>query len=304
MVALCYPYFTIILLIVSAITIYKRRYLLGVVLIVLCLALNCYAKVFAVGISDSSNNVGLNVLTFNINGSGFTADKDIEDLFNLIVNQEADILFLAEDFEPAGEKLNSLLTNLYPYSTYNKQTLWKGHFFYSKYPLGKVEHININSTKFSYCFQCNMVYGQDSISLYGCHMASNNYKITEPSIRPEDIDGVSSLTQYFENINLASKQRCEEAMSIILHSGFNAKSIVMGDFNDVSGSEPLKLLEDAGLKDAWWEKGYGYGATISHPLPYRIDHIMYREGLKLKSIRKIDAHGLSDHDALMATFEY
>lgn len=304
MVALFYPYFIIILLIVSAITIYKRRYLLGVVLIALCLALNYYAKVFAVGISDSSNNVGLNVLTFNINGSEFTADEDIEDLFNLIVNQEADILFLAEDFEPVGKKLNSLLTNLYPYSTYNKQAVWKGHYFYSKYPLGEVEHININSTKFSYCFQCNMVYGQDSINLYGCHMASNNYKITEPSIRPENIDGVSSLTQYFENINLASKQRREEAMNIILHSSFNAKSIVMGDFNDVSGSEPLKLLEDAGFKDAWWEKGYGYGATISHPLPYRIDHIMYREGLKLKSIRKIDAPGLSDHDALMATFEY
>lgn len=303
MLALFYPYFIIILLIVSAITLYKRRYLLGVVLIVLCLALNSYAKVFAVGVSDSSYSGGLKVLIFNINGSGFTADKVIEDLFNLIVNQEADILFLAEDFEPAGEKLNNLLTNLYPYSTYDKQTVWKGHYFYSKYPLGRVEHINIESTKFSYCFHCNVALGQDSVSLYGCHMASNNYKVTEPSLRPEDIDGMSSLAQYLKNISLSSVQRCEEAKKITVHPDFIAKSIVMGDFNDVSGSEPLKLLADAGFMDAWWEKGWGYGATIFHPMPFRIDHILYREGLKLKNIKKIDSQGLSDHDALMATFE-
>lgn len=304
MVALFYPYIIIILLIVLAITIYKRRCLISGVLIILCLVLNCYAKIFAVGFSDFSNSEGLKVLTFNINRSGIAADKDIEELFSLIVSQEADILFLAEDFEPAGEKLNSLLTNLYPYSTYDKQTVWKGHYFYSKYPLGRVEHINIESSRFSYCFHCNMAYGQDSISLFGCHLASNNYIVTEPSIRPEDIDGMLSLAQYLKNIDMASKQRCEEAMKIMVHPNFNDKSVVLGDFNDVSGSVPLKLLADAGLKDAWWEKGLGYGATVSHPLPFRIDHIMYREGLKLKNIKKIDSQGLSDHDALIATFEH
>ncbi len=48
--------------------------------------------------------------------------------------------------------------------------------------------------------------------------------------------------------------------------------------------------------------GNGYGATFHHPLPYRIDHIFYNEGLKLKSIRKVDSQGLSDHDALVAEF--
>lgn len=302
--ALFYPFLVIILLIVAAFTIYKRRYLLSVVLIVLCLLLNYYAKVFAVGFSASSNSNGLKVLTFNINGSGVTDDNDIESLYNLIVSQDANILFLAEDFEPVGEKLNTLLINRYPYSTYNQNTAWKGHYFYSKYPLGRVEHINIESTRFSYCFHCNMAYGQDSISLFGCHLASNNYKVTEPSVRPEDINGVSTFREYLKNIERATEQRCEEAESIICHPSFKNRSIVLGDFNDVCGSKPLNLLDDAGLKDAWWEKGFGYGATVSHPLPYRIDHIMYREGLRLKSVKKIDAKGLSDHDALIAVFEY
>ena len=148
-------------------------------------------------------------------------------------------------------------------------------------------------------------YESDSINLFGVHMASNNYKGTEASIRPEDIDGVKSFSSYMDNIELAGLQRCEEATKVrdlsIEHGG---TAIIMGDFNDVSGSKPLNILEDAGFKDAWWEGGGGYGATIHHPLPYRIDHILYNDRLKLKSIKKIDAEGLSDHDALVVEFYF
>ena len=304
MIALLYPFLVIILLIATAFTIYKKRYQISLALVILCLLLNYYAKVFAVGFSDSFNSDGLKVLTFNINGSGVTDDNDIEELFNLIDSQDADVLFLAEDFEPTGEILNAHLTKVYQYSTYNQKSVWKGHFFYSKYPLGKVEHINIESTRFSYCFHCNLAYGQDSISFFGCHLASNNYKLNEASIRPEDINGVSSFREYLKNIEMATEQRCEEVEGIMNHPSFNHRSIVLGDINDVCGSKPLNLLEGTGLKDAWWEKGFGYGATVSHPLLYRIDHIMYREGLRLKSVKIIDAKGLSDHDELMAVFEY
>lgn len=304
MIALVFPLLIIILLIVTVFVIYKRRYLVSVVLVLICLLVNFYAKVFAVEFTDSSISGGLKVMSFNINGSGVADDNDIESLYNLIVNQDADILFLAEDFEPVGEKLNTLLINPYSYSTYNQKTVWKGHYFYSKYPLGRAEHINIESTRFSYCFHCNMAYKQDSISFFGCHLASNNYKVTEPSVRPEDINGVSTFREYLKNIERATEQRCEEVEGIISHPNFNNRSIVLGDFNDVCGSKPLNLLEGTGLKDAWWGKGFGYGATVSHPLPYRIDHIMYREGLRLKSVKIIDAKGLSDHDALIAVFEY
>ena len=49
--------------------------------------------------------------------------------------------------------------------------------------------------------------------------------------------------------------------------------------------------------------GFGYGATIHHPLPYRIDHILYGAGLKLKGIKKRDTRDISDHDALVAVFD-
>lgn len=305
MIALSYPFIILILLIGSAFALFKRRFIIGIVLIAVSLLLNYYAKVFAVNFPETNDNLrdGFKVMTFNINGSEIDDDGDIETLFNLIVRQDADILFLAEDFEPVREKLNARLMNLYPYSTYGQKTDWGGHYFYSKYPLGIVEHIDIDSNRFSFCFHCKMAYGQDSINIFGCHLASNNYKLQAPSIRPENINGISSFCEYLKNIESAIKQRMEEVVGVTKHPDFNKMSIVLGDLNDVSGSKPLKDLENAGLKDAWWEKGLGYGATISHPLPFRIDHIMYREGLKLNSIKKIDSQGLSDHDALVAIFE-
>lgn len=305
MIALAYPLIILLLLIGSAFAFYKRRYITGLIVIAASLLLNYYAKVFALNFLEYSDSTysSIKVLTFNINGSEIDDDNEIEKLFNLIVMQKADVLFLAEDFEPVGEKLNARLTNVYQYSTYYQKMDWRGHCFYSKYPLGKVDHIDIQSNRFSYCFHCKMAYGQDSINIFGCHLASNNYKLQTPSIRPENISGISSFGEYLNNIESSTKQRMEEVVGITNHPDFNKRSIVLGDFNDVSGSKPLRALEKSGLKDAWWEKGLGYGATVFHPLPFRIDHIMYREGLKLKSIKKIDSQGLSDHDALLATFE-
>lgn len=305
MIALAFPFIILILLIGYAFAFYKRRYLIGLIVIAACLLLNYYAKVFAFNFFElsDSNKIGVKVMALNINGSELNDENELDNLFNLIVRQKADVIFLMEDFEPIGGKLNKLLKSHYPFSSYEQKLDCGGHYFYSKYPLGEVDHIDIQSNRFSYCFHCKMAYGQDSISIFGCHLASNNYKLYTPSIRPEDINGISSFGEYLKNIESATKQRMEEVVGITRHPHFNKLSIVLGDFNDVSGSKPLRALEKSGLKDAWWEKGLGYGATVSHPLPFRIDHIMYREGLKLKSIKKIDSQDLSDHDALLATFE-
>ncbi len=74
--------------------------------------------------------------------------------------------------------------------------------------------------------------------------------------------------------------------------------------NDICGSSAIRVLENIGIKDAWWEGGVGYGATIHHPLPYRIDHILHNEGLVLKGVKVIDTSDISDHNALVAVFDF
>ena len=80
-------------------------------------------------------------------------------------------------------------------------------------------------------------------------------------------------------------------------------SFILGDMNDICGSRPLRVFKRAGFIDAWAEAGFGYGATIHKPLPYRIDHIFVQKGMRVTEIKKISANGLSDHDALVATLQ-
>ena len=79
-------------------------------------------------------------------------------------------------------------------------------------------------------------------------------------------------------------------------------ALIVGDMNDICSSPPLRVFNKAGFKDAWTEAGFGYGATFHYSIPYRIDHIFYKNGMRLMEIKRIPANGLSDHDALVATW--
>lgn len=137
---------------------------------------------------------------------------------------------------------------------------------------------------------------EDSVCLVECHLSSNNYNESFEDVR------VSNDTGYMTSIPYASGLRKQETLEIV-SSLPGCKVIVLGDMNDVWGSGSLSILKDANLKDAWWEGGFGYGATIHRPLPYRIDHIMYSGDMNLIDIKIKDAKGLSDHDALVADFK-
>ena len=64
----------------------------------------------------------------------------------------------------------------------------------------------------------------------------------------------------------------------------------------------MDSLNDAGMKNAWWEGGFGYGTTYHKGwLRLRIDHIYYNEKLMLKNVKVVDTN-LSDHNILIADF--
>jgi endonuclease/exonuclease/phosphatase (EEP) superfamily protein YafD len=76
----------------------------------------------------------------------------------------------------------------------------------------------------------------------------------------------------------------------------------MGDMNDFNVSAPMDSLKDAGMKNAWWEGGFGYGATYHEGwLRLRIDHIYYNDKLRLKDVKVVKTD-LSVHNILIADF--
>lgn len=250
----------------------------------------------------------LKVLTFNCNLSPKHEDylETRAGVCRLIKEQNPDVVFLAENFINKRDSVWLMLQDVYPYHSQEKKAM--GNSIYSKYPI--LTDTIVREKGKGYGISCCQIYCRGrKVGVIGIHLSSNNYNVHMEYMTPDSVENSEQAKTYLGNIVTASRYRANEASLIVNYiDSINTPNkpiptIVMGDFNDVCESPTLNVLNSSGLKDAWWEGGFGYGATIHHPLPYRIDHIFYNDRLKLKSIKKIDADKLSDHDALIGCFE-
>ena len=249
------------------------------------------------------SDVTIRVVSFNIDGSDGDVVSKSYLLIDMVKHYSPDILFVAEYPEQNVQAMDTLLSKVFPYSTFKNQSLF--HYFYSKYPLFDIERLKDEDGKPIGVYTCKTEYCGDTISLYGCHFASNNYDQKKKRLSIDDVNNYEGIKDYLINIGSSSNSRTEEAEALVnAMSKTHHPVILMGDLNDVCGSRPIWILESAGLSDTWWEKGIGYGATIHHPLPYRIDHIMHTKDLKIRDVKVVASDGLSDHEALYAEFGF
>lgn len=301
MVALAFPWIIVLFIIVALFLAIRKRFIICFVLCTIAFFLNWYSESFSFNYTffwKSNTSYDLRVLSWNINGEYYLEEAgDIEGRIKMIRQEAPDIIYLAEDYWGIYMQVDSALKFNYPYSSFSRNTQ---HYFYSKYPILSCTPVEQDSERYASIEKVIIDYKGDNLVLYGCHLSSNNYQKGHIDVR----EGRSSnrFVEYFKAIPYASDLRKMEAIDIVIDMS-DVTCIVMGDMNDVGGSPCMQMFANAGLRDAWWEGGFGYGATIHKPLPYRIDHIMYSDGLHLKSIKKVDANGLSDHDALVADFE-
>ena len=150
----------------------------------------------------------------------------------------------------------------------------------------------------SLLFCCKLKKDENSWTVIGCHLASNNNTINADCVQDRETLGI-----YLNNYSKQTKVHLKEFMEMARHFT-DERCIVMGDMNDVTGSPVLTAFDMMDMKDAWWQGGFGYGATIHKPLPYRIDHILYSTDITLNGIKIMEKKGLSDHDGLIADFSY
>ena len=75
--------------------------------------------------------------------------------------------------------------------------------------------------------------------------------------------------------------------------------VVCGDFNDIPGSFTYRTIRE-GLKDAWIERGRGWGNTFhDNFFLFRIDYILSDPRLEVLSVQR-DKQRYSDHYPLQA----
>lgn len=305
MVSLTYPWLIGLLVFAAVVLAVRKCFFICGIVIMMAITLNWYSECIAWNLSALDRDCrgrSLRVLTWNINSDYTDSKNELQKIASVVFDANPDVVFISEVMWMAADTMTQIMSEKYPYTTLVREERHLGHYIYSKYPLGGHHFIYGNEPN-GKVIKAIVSIGGDSLCIYGCHLASNNYDGDSNYMTPDSIVNRSNAFKYLSNIERASKIRMEQCDSIVAdmraHEG---ACIVMGDMNDVCGSPYINVLEKAGMKDAWWQGGLGYGATYHHPLAFRIDHVVYSEGLRLKGIKKIDADGLSDHDALFADF--
>ena len=303
MIALALPWLLVLLLLLTLFFAYNKRWLLCLGCVFLILVGNIWGEVFAVNLrlfanKPDKNLPKLKILSWNVNGGELDSISNCK-LFHIIDSLSPDIIFLSENYGQVNGLLDHKLASVklkradYPGDN--------GHWFYSRIPIKKVEVMTSKIDSLAFLVKCKAVFDGSDIVIYGVHLSSNNFNRDRGYVPTDSICTGWSVIDYLKRIRNASRLRVEEAEFICSDMQYEpAPVLVVGDMNDVSFSDCIRTLENAGLKDAWWSGGFGYGATMNQPLPYRIDHIMYSSPFCLHSIKVIDSYGLSDHNALYA----
>lgn len=234
----------------------------------------------------------LRVLTWNVHCPKGTDSICQTRIAELIIHEDADFIQLNEFYQDSCAILDDILKKHYPYTEENQSHQRCGDIFYSRTPMSNSGHVIVPVVgNYIQTLKATIPVKEDSVQLFGCHMASNG-----------GIEGdVKSLYERYQEVQ---QKRCHQASWTKYHIEQAVHPvIVMGDMNDFSFSAPLDTLKSCGIKDAWWNGGNGYGATYHDGwIRLRIDYILYNEKLKVLQTRVVETD-LSDHNPIIADFK-
>ena len=290
---------------------YKMLWFLSFLLFLF--VLNMFFHIIAMNVCKQCNakfndNIqNFSVLTFNIHGSDqdWYLSQRVDSLFALIKNNDADFVLLNEYYASCSNKLDTLIRSHYRFSSsIGRHDISYGEMIYSKYPIENVEAIS-DSSYDNYSYHAVINKANEKISVYCCHLRSNNYDENNNRFEFSEIKSLSNLYKHFPIYNYSSKKRGEMTDKILSYvsKDKNKYIIIAGDMNDFCFSSSIRKLIRAGFSDSWWEGGNGYGGTFKNGFfAFRIDYIFYNNYLSLSDIKLVNTGKLSDHNALKATF--
>ena len=323
------PWLVILFFLLGLVFFLFRRWKVGAILWIIVIGLNVYTEAVPVNLFSTNEEGELKVMCYNIDGfrEPFKKDKAfVDSMAQMILKEDPDVLVMEEFINGYCRRLDSLLRKNYSYC----EVLSKGtpNAVYSKYPLSDKMELFLDSASImnesleqAAKLDSNrttesgrLVLGvtvnkrKQKLRVIACHLASNQYDITRRKMPETERwwEGIPKYRLSFQSGSLARETEIQYTQKEIeKYKKQGMPVIVCGDMNDVSGSKTLRMLQSAGLKNAWWEKGRGFGFTYHghHFMNFRIDHILHTEDIEVKSIKKIDQH-FSDHDPVIASFAW
>lgn len=234
--------------------------------------------------------IPLRVFEYNVCAKGEMQAQHDDGFIDFILSQDADILFLPENLYYTDQKLDTVLSEHYPYSVYANLSskLWPEEMgIYSRYPLRDITRLPSPFNAWGSDMMMSAVarVGDIDVQLLHLHCYSNSHGIRK-GYEGRDLEAMDITALLSET------------------AGKGMPTLVAGDLNDLNGSRLLRSIEGQGLKDLWWKGGTGMGFTFSEGLlRFRLDHILATDHFDLKRIKVINQKRYSDHRPIVADLE-
>ena len=309
----------------------KQKLILFLVAFVgILIGINSYYEIFALNCSiPVKDGNTFRVMTLNTGGANEQLDIDLfqKDLIAEIEHYSPDILCLQELTFKEFQTLKPVLDSIFGNDLEAEEPLHLQRFrVFSKFRTRSFKTYSssteLDTTKLNppsiqvinqlkkympyYSTEVEIEEGK-WITVFNCHLRSSAYSTARRSMNADD-SWISGLRLYYNNYRVGKIIRDFEAdnMRIVLDSlaSVGQPVILAGDFNDLGGIYCMQAIEGDSFEDAWWNRGYGYGATFdAWHLKLRIDHILYDHHFDLQKVC-IGQSGFSDHKSLVADFKY
>lgn len=313
------PFLLLLLSLVTVILLVLKRWKWGLICAAMCVIINVWSETFPLNpqIIKNARSFDLRVASYNIDclGSGEKKEGWEKELISFIEDSNPDILFLAEfqyhDFGRYSYLLDSISHTRF-FKTVVDVRFGRKDVVYSKYSIKDFHVITINPeccensgqykeiTESYYqnlnpmIYQMTMEVKGKNIQVVCCHLASNEFNVAKRDFRNTGLNGI------FTNLGKGYVYRDIEANTIVKALDPSVPTILMGDLNDINGSSVMSIFKNAGLNDAWWQVGSGYGHTYNkHGLYFRLDHILVSDFLSVVEMR-VPRYEASDHYPVVA----
>lgn len=267
------------------------------------------------GLKKSSDY--LRLMTYNVHsfsGVGANSSKSTrQEILQLIKDEQPDVICMQEFFSrQKGEaavvdSLKQILHTNYYYRFIVNNINYEGNGIaaFSKFPIvnkGLIQLTDKNST--NQCIFIDVKKANQIVRIYAVHLQSiqfmpEDYQVIDSVSKAEE-SNIKSYRRIMSKLKNAFLKRSQQVYLVKNHANTSPYPfLIAGDFNDTPASFAVNKM-GSGLKNAFQEKGNGFGTTYNGDFPnYQIDYILAHPKFKVINYIVLKKK-LSDHYAIRA----